>query len=54
MQLIAGGGSIFDCWKWVKIQPLLTIDRFGQVVIPKKGRDDLGLAPKVELEVENG
>jgi len=29
-----------------------TIDRFGRVVIPKKVRDDLGLAPKVELEVE--
>ena len=31
-----------------------TIDRFGRVVIPKKIRDDFGLAPKVELEVEEG
>jgi AbrB family looped-hinge helix DNA binding protein len=31
-----------------------TIDRFRRVVIPKKVRDDLGLAPKVELEVEEG
>ncbi|MCL5987097.1 MAG: AbrB/MazE/SpoVT family DNA-binding domain-containing protein [Actinobacteria bacterium] len=31
-----------------------TIDRFGRVVIPKKVRDDLGLSPKVELEVEEG
>jgi AbrB family looped-hinge helix DNA binding protein len=31
-----------------------TIDRFGRVVIPKKVRDDLGLAPKVELEIEEG
>jgi AbrB family looped-hinge helix DNA binding protein len=31
-----------------------TIDRFGRVVIPKKVRDDLGLAPNVELEVEEG
>jgi len=31
-----------------------TIDRFGRVVVPKKVRDDLGLAPKVELEVEKG
>ena len=33
---------------------MLTIDQFGQEVIPKKVRDDLGLAPKVELEVEEG
>jgi AbrB family looped-hinge helix DNA binding protein len=31
-----------------------TIDRFGRVVIPKKVRDNLGLTPKVELEVEEG
>ena len=33
---------------------MLTIDQFGQEVIPKKVRDDLGLAPKVELEIEEG
>jgi len=31
-----------------------TIDRFGRVVIPKKIRDDLGLTPKVELEIKEG
>jgi AbrB family looped-hinge helix DNA binding protein len=31
-----------------------TIDRYGRVVIPKKVRDNLGLTPKVELEVEEG
>jgi AbrB family looped-hinge helix DNA binding protein len=46
--------SMILCMKEMKEKFKTTIDRFGRVVVPKKVRDDFGLAPKVELEVEEG
>jgi len=44
--------SMILSMKEMKEKIKTTIDRFGREVIPKKVRDDLGLAPKVELEIE--
>jgi AbrB family looped-hinge helix DNA binding protein len=46
--------SMILSMKKMKEKFITTIDRFGRVVIPKKVRDDFGLTPNVELEVEGG